>query len=184
MPIFIGLWQGLQSAVELRQSPFVLWIDNLSAPDMLFPLPLDKLPLVGGYLGPYFNLLPILVVGLMILQQKLFTPPATDPQMESQQKMMSYMMVLFAVFFYKFPSGLCLYIIASTSWALMERKLVPKMQHATEPPPSEEKGKRGGGGRGGGGRPGRDGKGPRPSSDNGSKWTDKLNELIKRASKR
>ena len=76
--------------------------------------------------GPYFNILPILTVPLFILQQKMFTPPATDEQSAMQQKLMKYMMILPCILFYKVASGLCLYFIASSLWGLAERKLLPK----------------------------------------------------------
>lgn len=120
LPILVGLWQALNNAVDLRQSPF-LYISNLAAPDMLFPWPW------GGevpFLGPYFNLLPLLVVSLMLVQTKLFTPPATTPEQEMQQKMFKYMMVFMAVMFYKVPSGLGVYFITSSLWSIGERLFV------------------------------------------------------------
>jgi YidC/Oxa1 family membrane protein insertase len=53
-----------------------------------------------------------------------------DPQMEMQQKMMTYMLVFFGYIFWRLPSGLCLYYIASTLWGITERKLLPKLQVA------------------------------------------------------
>ena len=121
LPIFVGLWQALNNSVALRHAPF-LWIDNLAAPDMLFKFP-TTLPI----LGDYFNVLPFAVVGLMLVQTKLFSPPATTPDQEMTQKMMKYMMVFMAFMFYKVPSGLGLYFITSSSWAICERLLLPKM---------------------------------------------------------
>src|SRR5947209_16533466 len=82
----------------------------------------------GGflYLGPYFNLLPVIAVALMIGQQKMMTPPPADEQQEMQQKMMKYMMVFFGLMFYKVAAGLCVYFIASSAWGFCERKLLPK----------------------------------------------------------
>ena len=94
----------------------------------------------GGflYLGPYFNLLPIMAVGLMIVQQKMMMPPPTDEQQEMQQKMMKWMMIVFGLMFYKVAAGLCIYFIASTLWGFAERKLLPK---AKLPGASDEKNK-------------------------------------------
>ncbi|MDG3006736.1 membrane protein insertase YidC [Paludisphaera mucosa] len=125
LPIFVGLWQALNTSVGLRQAPF-LWINDLAAPDMLFRLPVDVM-----FLGHWFNLLPILVVGLMLVQTKLFAPPATTPEAEMQQKTMKYMMVVMAVMFYKVPSGLGLYFITSSLWSIGERLLLPKIIHET-----------------------------------------------------
>lgn len=123
LPIFVGLWQALNATVALRQAPF-LWINDLAAPDMLFRMPFD-LP----FLGHWFNLLPILVVGLMMFQTQLFAPPATTPEMEMQQKTMKYMMIVMAVMFYKVPSGLGIYFITSSLWSIAERLLLPKIVH-------------------------------------------------------
>lgn len=118
LPIFIGLYRALSSAVDLRMASF-LWIDNLAAPDALFRMPFS-LP----FLGADFNLLPLLTVGLFIVQQKMFMPPPTDKEQELQQKMMNYMMIFFGFMFYHVPAGLCVYFIASSLWGIGERKLL------------------------------------------------------------
>jgi YidC/Oxa1 family membrane protein insertase len=120
MPILVGLWQALNNSVALRHAPF-LWIDNLAAPDMLFNMHIEV-----PWIGHWFNLLPLGVVGLMLVQTKLFSPPATTPEAEMQQKMMKYMMVVMAVMFYKVPSGLGIYFITSSLWQICERLLLPK----------------------------------------------------------
>ena len=99
MPVFIGLYFALQSSIELRQAPFMLWIDDLSQPEALFTIP---------GLGIPFRLLPVVMGLSMILQQKLTPTSATmDP---AQAKMMLWMMpIMFTVLFYGFPSGLVLY---------------------------------------------------------------------------
>src|SRR4029077_1355132 len=80
MPIFLGLYYALQESIFFRLAPF-LYIQNLAAPDMLFRWG-DGIPIISspsnmgglGYLGPYFNLLPVLAVALMLMQQKMMTP--------------------------------------------------------------------------------------------------------------
>jgi YidC/Oxa1 family membrane protein insertase len=148
LPIFVGLWQALNTSVDLRQASF-LWIKNLAAPDMLFRFPMEV-----PWLGPYFNLLPLAVVGLMLVQTKLFSPPATTPEAEMQQKMMKYMMVFMAVMFYKVPSGLGIYFITSSLWQIGERLLLPKVTAKPTLPGSG--GSDNGPSRGGGGGPGGD----------------------------
>ncbi len=127
MPIFVGLWQSLNNSVELRHSSF-LYIRDLAAPDMLFRFPVE-LPIIGQY----FNVLPFLVVALMLVQTKLFSPPPTTPEAEAQQKMMKYMMVFMAFMFYKVPSGLGLYFITSSLWQIGERLLLPKIMKTPKP---------------------------------------------------
>ncbi len=118
LPVFIGLYTCLNTAVDLRLSGF-LWIDNLAAPDALFRMPV-KLP----FLGQDFNLLPCVNVLLFLVQQKLFMPPPTDEQQEIQQKMMNVMTIMFAVMFWHVPAGLCIYFVASSLWSIGERKLL------------------------------------------------------------
>ena len=138
LPIFVGLYRALMVDVELRQAPLISasirWASNLAAPDMLF----DWSHFWSGLgwewfnrgqgmfaLGPYFNILPIIAVALMILQQKMIMPPPADEQAALQQKMMNFMMVFFGVMFYRVASGLCLYFIATSLWSFAERKLLP-----------------------------------------------------------
>jgi YidC/Oxa1 family membrane protein insertase len=123
LPVFMGLWQTLNNSVALRQAPF-LYIDNLAAPDALF-----RFPGTVPFLGDYFNLLPIVSVVLMWLQMKLFSPPPANEEAELQQKMFSVMMVFMSFMFYKVPSGLGLYFITSSLWAVCERLLLPKLVH-------------------------------------------------------
>ena len=121
LPIFVGLWQALNNSVALRHSTF-LYIKNLAAPDMLFTFP-TEIP----FLGKYFNLLPFGVVALMLVQTKLFTPPAMTDEAKMQQKMMKYMMIFMAFMFYKVPSGLGIYFITSSTWQIGERLLLPRL---------------------------------------------------------
>jgi YidC/Oxa1 family membrane protein insertase len=139
LPIFLGLYYALQESINFRLQPF-LWIRNLAAPDMLAfwgeKIPYISQPEYLGafyYLGPYFNLLPIIWVVLMLIQQKTMMPATAemDEQVKMQQKMMKYMMLVFFFFFYKVPAGLCIYWIGSILWSLGERKLLPKKQPAT-----------------------------------------------------
>jgi len=140
MPIFMGLYYCLQESVFFRLEPF-LWFPNLSAPDMSVfwteEIPFLSTPQnIGGsvYLGPFLNILPLLTVALIYTQQRLTMPPPTDEQQEMQRRMMKFMIIFMAFFFYKSPSGLCVYFICSTSWALAERKLIPKPKPKIDPP--------------------------------------------------
>jgi YidC/Oxa1 family membrane protein insertase len=134
LPVFVGLWRGLAVDVELRQAPLfgqaVRWCSNLSGPDMFW----NWSGFMPGFitrgegffgLGPYLNLLPLVTVGLFLWQQKMFMPEPANEQAAMQQKIMKYMMLLMGVLFYKVPSGLCLYSIASSLWGIGERKLFP-----------------------------------------------------------
>jgi YidC/Oxa1 family membrane protein insertase len=102
LPVFIGFYYALQGSILLRQQPFFGWIDDLSQPEALFVIPGLDLPV---------RLLPILMGGSMVLQQKL-SPTTMDP---AQARMMLIMMpVMFTLLFYEFASGLVLYWFSST----------------------------------------------------------------------
>ncbi|MEM9643381.1 MAG: membrane protein insertase YidC [Planctomycetota bacterium] len=140
LPIFIGLYRSLSVDIELRQAGFASWTSwasNLAGPDM-FTFWGDWLwgYLSGrgtGWLGPYFNILPVIVMGLFLAQQKLFMPPATDEQTAMTQKIMSYMTLVMGLFFFRVPAGLCIYFITSSLWGICERifvkKTLPKGNH-------------------------------------------------------
>lgn len=119
LPIFVGLYTALNSAVDLRLQSF-LWVENLAGPDALFRLPF-ALPFG---LGQDLSILPLCTVVLFLVQQKMFMPPAQDEQQELQYKMMNMMTVFMGVMFWHQPAGLCLYFIASSIWSIAERKLL------------------------------------------------------------
>jgi len=98
IPVFIALYKGLLVTIELRHSPFFLWINDLSAPERLWDIP------VAGYTIP-IRLLPLLMGISMFVQQKM-TPAAGDP---NQQKIMLLMPVIFTFMFWGFPAGLVIY---------------------------------------------------------------------------
>jgi YidC/Oxa1 family membrane protein insertase len=184
MPVFMGLYYALQENVFFRLQRF-LWIENLAAPDMLFPWGegirwISQPEYLGNifYLGPYFNILPLIAVGLMILQQWLVTPPAADEQQKQQQFMMKLMMGMMALFFYKTASGLVLYFTISSLWGLAERKLFPK-KTAAKP------GEGGGGGGGGGGDSGGNGAKLKDKPKPPESWMQrKMREVLEAAQKR
>jgi YidC/Oxa1 family membrane protein insertase len=199
MPIFMGLYYALQESIHFRLASFG-WIRNLAAPDMLVwwgqNIPWISNPEhMGGflYLGPYFNLLPVIAVALMIVQQKFLMPPPTDEATEMQQKMMKYMMIFFGLMFYKVAAGLCLYFIVSSLWGLAERKMLPKAKPATAAvasgPAPTGKGNAGPGRGGSSGRGARNRSkpnGPKNGDGNGTlhKVRDMWDELLKQAKKK
>ncbi len=98
IPVFIAFYKVLGASIELRHAPFLLWINDLSAPDRLFP---DLgIPYVGG-----IPVMTLLMGASMFIQQKM-TPTTGDP---TQAKMMMLMPIVFTFIFINFPSGLVLY---------------------------------------------------------------------------
>ncbi|MEO0029413.1 MAG: Membrane protein insertase YidC [Pseudomonadota bacterium] len=108
IPVFIALYWVLLSSVEMRNAPWIGWIQDLSAPD------------------PYF-ILPI-VMTLSTLLQTALNPAPPDPM---QAKMMWFMPLIFSVMFFFFPSGLVLYWITNNilsiaqQWVINTRMGVP-----------------------------------------------------------
>jgi len=127
MPIWIALYSAIYASIELRGAAFLpFWITNLSAPDSLVRFATITLPLFGKISS--LNLLPILMGVAFYLQQKLMpsqAKAAATPEAAQQQKMMSVMMtVLFPLMLYRAPSGLNLYIMASTFAGVIEQYVI------------------------------------------------------------
>jgi YidC/Oxa1 family membrane protein insertase len=135
LPIFIGLYRCLSVDIDLRDAaliPGISWASNLAGPDKMFYwkdwMPAFIADEADGYLGPFFNFFPLITISLFLIQQKMFTPPATDEQTKMQQQMMTFMTVFMGFMFFKVPAGLCIYFITSSLWGIAERKLLPKAQ--------------------------------------------------------
>ncbi|MCS7203776.1 MAG: membrane protein insertase YidC [Thermodesulfovibrio sp.] len=98
LPIFFALYKVLTVAIELRQAPFVLWIQDLSVKD------------------PYY-VLPILMGATMFIQQKI-TPSTADP---TQQKILLILPIIFTFLFLTFPSGLVLYWLINNIFGIAQQ---------------------------------------------------------------
>jgi len=103
MPVFISLYWVLMESVELRHSPFILWIQDLSVMD------------------PYF-VLPLIMGVSMFVQQKL-NPPPPDPM---QAKVMQWMPVIFTFFFLFFPAGLVLYWVVNNLLSILQQWFITR----------------------------------------------------------
>lgn len=131
IPVFIGFYQMLRSAIELRGAHF-LWACDLSQPDtvaVLFGFPINPLPLI---------------MGATQFWQARLTPasPGVDPV---QQKMMQYMPLLFIFILYNFSAGLALYWTVQNLLSILQNKLIRNLgdpvtahaapvKHAPRPP--------------------------------------------------
>ncbi|MFI5402566.1 MAG: YidC/Oxa1 family insertase periplasmic-domain containing protein [Planctomycetota bacterium] len=117
IPIWYALFQALRVEFALRHQPF-LWVHDLAMPDRLFALPMWP---------HWFNLLPLLMLALWVLQQKLApTPGSDDPQVKMQMKMMKFMPYVFFLFLYDYAAGLALYMCVSSCWTIAESRLVKR----------------------------------------------------------
>ena len=104
MPIFIGLYWALLESVELRQAPWILWIEDLSIRD------------------PYF-ILPVLMAAAMYFPQKL-NPAPVDP---IQAKVMQFLPLIFGVFFALFPAGLVLYWVVNNILSIAQQWYITRV---------------------------------------------------------
>jgi YidC/Oxa1 family membrane protein insertase len=97
------LYWVLMESVELRHAPFILWIQDLSAMD------------------PYF-ILPLIMGVSMFIQQRL-NPPPPDPM---QAKIMQWMPIVFTFFFLFFPAGLVLYWVVNNTLSIIQQYIITK----------------------------------------------------------
>jgi YidC/Oxa1 family membrane protein insertase len=126
MPIFFGLFAALRASFDLRQAPFFGWIHDLSLPDQMVEINVH-IPVIFTTLDiRYFNLLPILMVALWLGQQ-MTAPKPTDEQALKMQRMMMFMPVLMGLFLYDYAAGLSLYMITSSTFAILEQTVVKKI---------------------------------------------------------
>jgi YidC/Oxa1 family membrane protein insertase len=117
LPIFVGLYNALSRAIELRHAPFALWINDLSAPDrLMIPGIAAGTPLIGGGVP----VLTLLMGASMFLQQWL-TPQQGDP---TQQRMMMFMPLVFTFMFINFPAGLVLYWLVNNLLTIGQQYLM------------------------------------------------------------
>jgi YidC/Oxa1 family membrane protein insertase len=98
MPVFIALYWVLSESVEIRHSPWIFWIQDLSAKDPLF-------------------ILPLIMGASMFLMQKL-QPAPTDPV---QAKVFQLMPIMFTFFFIMFPAGLVLYWTVNNLLSILQQ---------------------------------------------------------------
>ncbi len=101
IPVFIALYWVLLSSVEMRNAPWILWIQDLSSPDPFFILPV--------------------VMTLTTLLQTALNPAPPDPL---QAKMMWFMPLAFSVMFFFFPSGLVLYWITNNILSIAQQWII------------------------------------------------------------
>lgn len=127
IPFLIGMFDLLKSSFELRGASFIPgWINNLTAPDILFSW---NYPIL--FFGNHLHLLPFLLGAVMYVQQKMASPLPKDlkqlSDQQKQQKMMgNIMVVVFTVMFYNFPSGLNIYWLSSMSLGILQQWITSK----------------------------------------------------------
>lgn len=98
MPVFMALYYVLQSVVEMRQAPWLGWIQDLSSPDPFFILPI--------------------IMGVTMLVQTKLNPTPADPV---QAKVMYMMPIFFTAMFLFFPSGLVLYWVLNNCLSILQQ---------------------------------------------------------------
>ncbi|HVN97759.1 MAG TPA: membrane protein insertase YidC [Syntrophorhabdaceae bacterium] len=116
LPVFFALYKGLCGAIELRHAPFMLWINDLSAPEDLFSFP------VAGWVIPV-RILPLIMGVTQFIQQKMTPTAAVDPM---QEKMMLLMPIVFTFIFWNFSSGLVLYWLVNNVISIGQQYYINK----------------------------------------------------------
>jgi YidC/Oxa1 family membrane protein insertase len=114
IPVFIALYWVLLASVEMRNAPWLGWIQDLSAPDTLF----GTIPGLDMPIG----LLPLLMAASMIVQTRL-NPTPPDPL---QAKMMMWMPIIFSVMFFFFPAGLVLYWLVNNLFSIAQQWVITR----------------------------------------------------------
>jgi YidC/Oxa1 family membrane protein insertase len=104
MPVFFALYRVLYSSIELYQAPFFGWIHDLSLKDPLY-------------------ITPVILTGVMWLQQKLTPNTATDP---TQAKMLQYMPLFFGLMMLNLPAGLTIYMLVNAAASVAQQKYINK----------------------------------------------------------
>jgi YidC/Oxa1 family membrane protein insertase len=115
IPVFFALYKALSGAIEMRHAPFMLWINDLSAPEDLFSFS------AAGYSLP-IRILPLVMGVTQVIQQKM-TPTSADP---IQEKMMLFMPIFFTFLFWGFPSGLVLYWLVNNVISIAQQYYINK----------------------------------------------------------
>ena len=126
IPFLMGMFDLLKSTFELRGASFIPgWISDLAAPDSLFTW---SRPIF--FFGTSLHLLPFLLGGAMYLQQHMTNRKnkgkVLSDQQKQQQKMGSYMTIVFTFMFYSFPSGLNIYWLSSTLLGILQMEITQR----------------------------------------------------------
>jgi YidC/Oxa1 family membrane protein insertase len=114
IPVFFALYRILANSIELRHTPFILWITDLSAPDRLLNFSFS-IPFMSPPYG--IPVLTLLMGASMYIQQKM-SPAPGDP---AQAKVMMYLPIIFIVMFINLPSGLVLYWLTNNILSIMQQ---------------------------------------------------------------
>jgi YidC/Oxa1 family membrane protein insertase len=113
IPVFISFYWVLVESVEMRQAPFMMWINDLSAHDRFFVLPL--------------------LMGIAMFAQFKLNPPPPDP---TQAKIMQFMPLVMTGMMAWFPSGLVLYWLTNTVLSILQQWRINQVIQATVKPGS------------------------------------------------
>ena len=139
-PIWIALYAMLFYAIELRHEPAFYgvfqavsggaweFLADLSVPDHFLMLPGEGLPMwlpiIGSFRIDAINILPVLWAVVLLINMKYTTPPPATPEQASQQRIFKIMTGVFPIFLYPAPSGLMLYMTASTLAGIVDSAIV------------------------------------------------------------
>ena len=114
IPFLYGFYKVLIVSIEMRHAPWILWVQDLSAPEPIT-----------------VKVLPLLMCGTQFLLQKMSPTPSPDP---AQQKIMMFMPVMFLFFFWNLSSGLVLYWLTGNLVGIAQQWYINRteMKHVIE----------------------------------------------------
>jgi YidC/Oxa1 family membrane protein insertase len=109
MPVFFAFYRLLSTSVELRNAPWILWIQDLAQPD------------------PYY-VLPLLMGASSVAMQRMM-PTSPDPM---QRRLMQLMPIMFTVFAFAFPAGLVVYWVTNNLLSMAQQALLMRTRKKRE----------------------------------------------------
>ena len=119
LPILYGFYETLETPIELRRAPWILWIKDLSMPDP------------SRMLGLPIPILPTIMIVSMFAMTKMTPMATTDP---NQKRMMMLMPLVFGLMFYRFASGLVLYFLAANLVGIAQQLFINRFITPKQPP--------------------------------------------------
>ncbi len=119
LPILYGFYETLETPIELRRAPWILWIKDLSMPDH------------SHLLGLPIPILPTIMIISMFAMTKMTPMAVTDP---NQKRMMMLMPLVFGLMFYRFASGLVLYFLTANLVGIGQQLFINRFITPKQPP--------------------------------------------------
>ena len=135
MPVFFAMYGLFNKHFDLRGAPFMLWINDLSAPDSIWNFAPVTIPILGW---SDLRILPLLFIGTQLLSSKLMQTPDSGASNKNMKLMQTFMPIFFFFILYDAPSGMLLYWIMTNVLTAGQQIVISKIRQnkPVEPPAS------------------------------------------------